>query len=419
MVTVTAPPIEDGAVWISGHRVRAAGAWTDLKDSLQVAHEPVVDLGNVIVFPGWVNAHCHLDYTDMAGQLLRPRAFPDWIKAILTAKSSWGVEEFKTSWLKGAQQLLQSGTTTVANIESMPEILAEVRSKTPLRLFSFLEMTGVRNQLPGKEIVNKAIALLESLPATRGGLGLSPHAPYSTYPDLLAECAAAAKQGWLLTTHVAESQAEFDMYMYRRGPMFDWLESQRSMKDCGLGSPIGHLARHGLLSPNLLAVHANYAWNDDVRLLASQGVSVAHCPRSHSYFRHRCFPMDEMLNFGVNVCLGTDSLASVTLQRDSPPSLSMSAELRDLHLAHPSLRYRQSIRMASQNGARALGLKGVVGELSPGSLADLAFIPFSGPLTGVEPALVGYSQPVEGTMIGGAWEWLAAPWKDRLGHEQR
>ena len=412
LVTATAPPIEDGAVWISGHRVRAAGPWEEIAEA---TNETAIDLGDAIIFPGWINAHCHLDYTNLAGQLSRPRAFPDWIKGILAAKAGWGISDFAASWLAGARDLLETGTTTVANIESVPEMLAEVRTSTPLRIFSFLEMTGVRSRVPGREILDRAIEVLAGLPPTRGGFGLSPHAPYSTHPDLIVACAEAAKRDhWLITTHVAESKAEFDMYMYKRGPMFEWLEHQRDMGDCGLGSPIGYLARQGLLSPHLLAVHANYVWEDDIRLLASRGVSVAHCPRSHTYFRHQCFPLGPMMEMGINICLGTDSLASVVTNRESKPTLSMQAELKELHQAHPSITPRQRIRFATQNPARALGLKGIVGELWTGSLADLAVIPYSGPLALVEEATVSHSGKVGGTMIGGRWEWIAPDWANRI-----
>ena len=89
MVPVTAPPIHDGAVWISGHQIRAVGPWSEIQEIQSVASGPVTDLGAVALFPGLVNAHCHLDYTAMTGLLMPPREFPDWIKSILTLKSQW------------------------------------------------------------------------------------------------------------------------------------------------------------------------------------------------------------------------------------------------------------------------------------------------------------------------------------------
>ena len=170
-------------------------------------------------------------------------------------------------------------------------MLGQVRSATPLRVWSLLELTGVRSRRDPRELVAEAVALLDRLPPGRGGVGLSPHAPYSTLPELLSQAAAVAGQrGWPISTHLAESREEFDMFVHRTGAMFDWLAPQRPMADCGLGSPLHHAARHGLLTPAQLAVHVNVVWRNDVELLRESGASVVHCPQSHAYFRHPRFP---------------------------------------------------------------------------------------------------------------------------------
>src|SRR5437899_1842745 len=157
-------------------------------------------------------------------------------------------------------------------------------------------------------VLDDAVRNIESLPVSRGGAGLSPHAPYSTMPELLKLSAATARaKGWRLVTHVAESDLELEMFLHARGKMFDWLQrNERDMSDCGLGSPVEHLERLGYLADNLLAVHVNYLAPGDAALLARRGVSVAHCPRSHVFFQHHRFPREELAGVGVNICLGTD-----------------------------------------------------------------------------------------------------------------
>src|SRR5580692_6218672 len=110
ILPVTAPPIEDGAVFIDGSQIRSVGPYQELRPHLR---KKAVDLGEVVVLPGLINAHCHLDYTDMAGELPPTKTFTDWIAAILGAKSGWTYSDYARSWVRGAQQLLQSGTTTV------------------------------------------------------------------------------------------------------------------------------------------------------------------------------------------------------------------------------------------------------------------------------------------------------------------
>lgn len=411
MVPVAAPPIPDGAVWISGHQIRAVGLWSEIREIPKAAQGPVTDLGEMAVFPGLVNAHCHLDYTAMTGLLMPPREFPDWIKGILNLKSQWTDSEFADSWLLGARQQLESGTTTIANIETRAHQLAGLRAATPLRIFSFLEMTGIRSGREPERILDEAMEILKSLPPNRGGVGLSPHAPYSTSPELLRAVADAARRdGWRITCHIAESEPEFDMFMYRRGSLFSWLENQRPSADCGLGSPVQHVHRHGLLDAPLLAVHVNCLWGDDARRLAARGASVVHCPRSHAYFSHPRFQREVLTEAGVPICIGTDSLASTRASRDGAPVLSLIDELRTLASDDPGLSPRRMLAEVTVNPARALGLKSVLGELSTGALADLLVIPHAGSVSTVEEALIHHRGSVSATMIGGRWEWISPQW---------
>ena len=168
-------------------------------------------------------------------------------------------------------------------------------------------------------------------------VGLSPHAPYTVTGDVLhAAAVAARKWRWPLTTHIAESEEEFEMFLYRGGPLFEWLKSQRDMSDLA-GSPVALLDQNEYLGPNLLAVHVNYLWRHDATTLAKRGVSVVHCPRSHDYFRHLRFPRADLEDAGVNLCLGTDSLASVRKNAGQLPELSMFAEMQSFAETNPEV----------------------------------------------------------------------------------
>lgn len=395
------PPMEDGAIEIVGDRVHQVSRWKELTRAEQ---RGALDLGEVIVLPGLINAHCHLDYTDMAGLLPVPKTFPDWIKSILVLKSHWSFSDYARSWLNGARMLLETGVTTVADIEAVPELLPEVWSATPLRIFSFLEMTGVRSRRPASAIVQEAAEKIQSLPHLFHRGGFSPHAPYSTTPELLAASSSVARaQNLRLAMHVAESAAEFSMFMERRGPLFDWLKDQREVSDCGGVSPVQHLDRHGILSDRFLAAHVNYLACGDAALLANRGASVVHCPRSHVYFGHQEFPQAELENAGVNVCLGTDSLASVRKVGKLPPALNLFLEMQTLATQSPQISAETILRMATINGARALGLAGRVGELSAGAQADLLVLPYVGAAREATTAVVQHQGKVAAAMISGNW----------------
>jgi len=176
------------------------------------------------------------------------------------------------------------------------------------------------------------------------------------------------------------------------------------MSDCGHGSPVQHLERCGYLDETLLAVHVNYLWRHDAGALGRNRVSVAHCPRSHDYFRHLRFPREELEGAGVNLCLGTDSLATTRKESGHPPlELNLFAEMQTLATNSPDLAPDKILRMATVNGAQALGRHGELGELSQNALADLVAVPFAGPEREVFEAIIHHSGEVPASMIGGAW----------------
>lgn len=397
LLPITAPPIENGALSVSRGRIAAVGPWSQLR---REKHRQVVDLGDAILLPGLINAHCHCDYTDMAGLISRRSSFSDWIKAIVNLKAQWSYAEFAQSWVRGARQLLQSGTTSVVDIEAVPELLPEVLSTTPLRVISCLEVMSLKNPATPREIVSAEAERVASW--TNEHKGLAPHAPYTTSPGVVWECAETArKQRWLSTSHVAESREEFDMFTRSRGPLFDWLKTQRDMGDCAGRTPIELMDAVGILGADFIATHANYATDEDIALLARRGAHVAHCPRSHDYFGHEPFRYEDMRAAGINICLGTDSMASVRKQRGEPMELNLFAELRTFRAAHPEIAPSELLSLVTITAARAIGCAGELGELKAGARADVIAIPFGegDPLE----TMIAHRGDVAASMIAGRW----------------
>ncbi len=400
VVPVSRPPLDDGAVFISGGHVAECGRWADLAS--RHAGQPTTDLGDVILLPGLINAHCHLDYTGMAAGIPPQKHFADWIKAILAHKAAWSYTDFAESWVRGAAMLLRSGVTTVLDIEAVPELLPEVWAATPLRVISALELTGIRSGQDPAQLVADALAAFPAPPDERKQPALSPHSLYATRPALLRFAhAAAAERGWPLTVHVAESREEFELFQHRRGNLHDWLAPQRDLSECVGATPVECLEILGVLSPRMLAVHVNCLGAGDAERLARYGVSVVHCPRSHDYFHHPAFPYEALRRAGVNICLGTDSLASVRGTNRSSIELSLFKEMQLLATTNRQLRPEEILRLATLHGARALGRAGQLGELSPGATADLIALPWHGPRQEVFEAVVRNDRPVAAAFIGG------------------
>jgi len=291
-------------------------------------------------------------------------------------------------------------------------LLPEAWNSTPLRVISMLELIGITARREPAAIVQEALARIKSLSHPRCRAGLSPHAPYSTLPELLRLSAEAARKKRLpLSTHIAESALEFEMFTRGCGAMFDWLKPTRQdMSDCGLGTPVQHARRCGLLGRNLLAIHVNYLGRGDAELLRKSKTSVVHCPRSHAYFRHEPFPLKRLLAAGVNVCLGSDSLASVVQARRRPGELNIFEEMRAVAKANPGLSPRRIVQMATLNSARALGLQGKAGELAPPAFADLIALPMLGPRRDIYERVLQHSGHVLASMINGNWVLSSSNW---------
>jgi cytosine/adenosine deaminase-related metal-dependent hydrolase len=403
VLPITSAAIQDGAVTISNGVIGSVSRFRDVDVS---ESDEVTDLGRVILLPGLVNSHCHLDYSAMAGQTgPAPSSFVDWIGLMTALKGGMIYSHFAESWLKGATMLLNSGTTTVADIEAVPELLPDIWAATPMRVVSFLEMTGVRSRRPPSEILGDALEKIGSARGNRNQMGVSPHAPYSTTPELLALSAAASKEhGLRVTTHVAESPEEFEMFKDARGKMYTWLQrSGRLMDDCCGVTPVEHLRRAGILGPGFLAVHANYLTKEDIFSLNETGSHVVHCPRSHDYFKFRKFPYRELRDAGVNICLGTDSLASISKSGKTLPELDMFEEMRQFSQSNPDVALDAILQMATINGARALGMDGIVGQLQKGCQADMIAIPYDGNMAEASQSVIQYKGKVSFSMIEGKW----------------
>ena len=395
VVPISQTPIEDGAVVVTGNTITAVGPFAEIR----AAHSgEVTDLGERVLLPGLVNAHCHLDYTMMRRAIHPQRSFTEWIGRINALKRCLGPDDYRAAITRGFSELQRWGTTSVANIESFPELLLNAPA-SPLRTWWFLEMIDVRHQVPNEEVSSGMLAFFESRKPRLGGFGLSPHAPYTASGplyELVSE--AAAKLGMPVMTHVAESREEWEMFRHARGELYDFmLHLGRWMRDCHKGrTPLQHLCHHTAFGSHWILAHMNELDAEDLTLLGSlpraDRPSIVHCPGSHRYFRHAPFPLAKLLEIPMNICLGTDSLASTH-------SLSMFDEMRILADREPWLHPVDLLAMATLNGARALNLN--AGKIEPGALADLIAIPSNGNVRNVHTAVIANREPVAWMMIDG------------------
>ena len=396
LLPIEGPPIENGAVAIEGNRIVALGGAAEI-----AASHPgeVTDLGEVVLLPGLINAHCHLDYSMMRHAIDPPKSFTAWVKRINALKRSLADDDYLHAIRKGFAESKKWGTTTIGNIESFPELMLRL-PPSPLRTWWFHEMIDIRHRLPTERALAGALSFFAARTRPLDFFGLSPHAPYTasaTLYRLAREC--AGQLAMPLTTHVAESREELLMFRDKTGPLFEFLDGlQRPMADCGGHSPFSYLWRSGAIDASWILVHMNELVDEDFEILTSlprgDGPHLVHCPGSHRYFQHTPFQYRRLHDLGVNICVGTDSLASTS-------SLSLLEEVRGLQKTNPWLTPEQLLRTVTVNPARALRYGGALGKIAPGALADLIAIPSTGSVATLHEEIISYTRPVPWMMIDG------------------
>jgi len=360
---VTSEPIPNGLVTIQGERIVAVGRETP------AGH--VHDLGNVAIVPGLVNAHTHLEFSDLSEPLGRPGiAMTDWVGEVMRYRRGAGYDP-REAVAAGLRESVICGTALLGEI-AQPDSPTSLFETAPTATTVFLELIA-----PTADRVDPAIELarrhLESAgPSGRWLPGLSPHAPYSVHPRLLRHVAELSQHGrFPIAFHLAESREEMELLGRGTGPFRDFLQRLGAW-DAGAfpggRRPLDYL-RELAAAHRALVIHGNYLDDEEIAFLAARAdrMAVVYCPRTHAHFGHAGYPLTKLLQSGATVALGTDS-------RASSPDLSVLAEMRLVARKHASIRPDTVLQLGTILGARALGRDHVLGSLQPGKHADLAAV---------------------------------------------
>ena len=386
-------PIDDGAVVVEGNKIAGVGRFADVRRN----HSgEVLDLGEQILLPGLINAHCHLDYTMLRGKIGPQQSFADWIVAINAAKAALTETDYVNSITAGLAEARQYGTTTLLNLEAFPELLPQL-PRPPIRVWWCAEMIDVRKPVDAREVFERLRDAFHSHPDWLGGIGLAPHATYTASSQLYRDASEIARKGGVpFTTHLGESSEEMQMFREARGPAFDFLKSiGRPMEDCGQETPLSLVIRQQAIRKDWIVAHLNELGEGDFELLArAPKFNIVHCPRSHRFFGHAPFAFQQLRNLGFNICLGTDSLASNS-------SLSLFAEMRELLRKETGLAPRDLLEMVTVRAAEAIGEESRLGQISPGFHADLIAIPCEAARPNLWEHIVAFEQNVSWMMVNG------------------
>ncbi len=367
VLPIAAPPIGDGTVVVEDDRIVWVGPRREAPDG-----GAADDLGDAVLMPGLVNAHTHLEFTVMRG-FLEGLSFFDWVRTLTRARRAvLDDAALLDSARLGVVEGLRAGITTFADTGDSSAPFDALR-ELGARGIAYREVFGpspakVDDSLAGLRAKVDAMRERETALVR---VGVSPHAPYSVGDALFEAVAAYATAEHLpVAVHIAEGADESLLVERAEGPFADFLRSRGIAVAPRAGSPVALLERCGVLKVRPLLIHAVRVDASDIAAMARHRCGVAHCPASNTRLSHGTAPLAEMLEAGLDVGLGSDSMASNDCM-DILGEGRLTAGQQRVRLHRDVLPASQVLELATRGGARALGLGDVVGALTPGLQADM------------------------------------------------
>lgn len=392
VVPVTTPPIENGCVITEGNRIIWVGERTHAPSA-----ERDEELGDAFLTPGLVNAHTHLDLTAMRG-LLDGLPFFQWVRTLTAATRELDDADVRDAALCGLAEGIAAGSTTFADTAPNEAAFNAMR-QLGVRGIAYREVFG-----PDSRDAEKHLALLsdqlDSMLQRATDLvqvGVSPHAPYSVSDALYAAVARLAVERRIpVAVHIAEGADEQRLVTEGGGDFADFLRG-RGIDVTPRGTePMALIERADLLKRETLLIHAVRLSESVIPRIASAGCGVAHCPASNAWFGHGVAPLAAMLKAGVQVGLGSDSVASNDRMDILEEARVAALAQRAVSGRHDLITAKQAFRLATLGGAEALNLDEQIGSLEVGKQADIAVFAMSaqgGPVTDPYEALVFGPRP--------------------------
>ena len=369
ILPVSQPPIANGAIAIDDQeKIVFVGPQSRLPKC-----DVTEEMGNQAIIPGLVNAHTHLEFSDLKEPLGTPgMAFTRWISEVVALRSGQSQSEnAKRSAIEsGIRQCLDHATAAIGEIATAPISAGHYANAKDCLLTVFQEALGA-NQDDYVRRFSEIVSTHDQLCEQGIFAAISPHAPYSVPPKLLAGLLELVeKTGTAVAMHLAETLEEREFIEHRSGPFLEML------KQFGVWQPEMYEAEDSILNiletlaraKRAIVVHGNYLNVEELDFIASvkDRMSVVFCPRTHRYFRHTEYPLNAILERGINLAIGTDS-------RASNPDLNLLSELKEIRQRYPDVLPEIILKMGTLNGAIALGMDDQLGTLEEGRAGRFCF----------------------------------------------
>ncbi|GMV21531.1 MAG: cytosine deaminase [Acidimicrobiia bacterium] len=379
-----------GTIWRGGWVQAADGLVTDLGE--RVAAGTSVDLGDVIVLPGLVNAHTHLELSWLAGKVPPAASMDGWLREMMHLRRlgpPGGDVEVLAAMDTALASARASGTVLIGDV-SNTLLSASRLHRAGMAGTLFHEILGFR-PVDVHGMVHQARERLTAALADAAPLlgAVVAHAPYSTAPSLFREIARTHEGPAPLAVHIAESMEEMALLRDGTGPFRALLERLEVWDEAWTppgAAPIQFLHAQGYLNAGTLLVHGVHLTPDDLDAVRRAECVLVTCPRSNTWVGGGVPPVARFYASGVDVAIGTDSLASVD-------SLNLFDELAALRRLAPEVEAARLIDSATRVGAQALGWGRTFGALAPGMSSCAAVVRV--------PAHLGDPRDVEEYLVSG------------------
>ncbi len=370
-----------GAVVVQDGRVVAAGD-ADKLHRRYLRHAEIVERPDLLLLPAFVNAHAHLDLTDLGPQACDVD-FPAWLRRVTAARPTTA-DAIRAAVHRGVALSRAAGVEWIGDVAYHPDaILARIAAAAPG--VSYLEAFGLGARQGGRvaQLRERLAALPFESPVPGHGrgvvVGISPHAPYTAGLEVFeAATDLSENRAHRVCTHAAETPEELAFLRDGTGPYVDHArhygctDADIAASATGL-HPLDHLEPH-LTRARWLLAHCNYVDDAHLQLLKRTGTSVVYCPIASDYFGHSGHRYREMLTAGINVCLGTDSILCQPRAEAEPQPMSILAQMRYLYRrdgADP----QTLLAMGTVNGMHALEFREHEATLAEGAPAVFAAVP--------------------------------------------
>ncbi len=349
--------IPNGSVAVSGDTIRFAGS----NSEASIVARKTLDAEGGLILPGLINSHTHAAMTLFRG-LADDLPLMDWLNNyIFPAERKMDGDFVRVGTLLACAEMILSGTTTFCDMYLFEDEVAKAAKEAGMRCLVGEVLYDFPS--PNYGSIEKGFVYTERLierwkedPIIN--IAVEPHSLFTCGVELLLKANdLALRKGVPLILHLAETRQELEEIEGRFGKR-----------------PVQHLKDLGLLGRHLILDHCVYVNKSEIELLAECQVSVVHNPESNMKLASGIAPVPEMIAKGITVGLGTDGCASNN-NLDLFGEMDMAAKLHKAHELDPTVMAAQTlIRMATIEGARAIGLEEITGSLEVGKRADLIVI---------------------------------------------